>query len=804
MEILLFLVLLVLILVLRSNIVENNELLKHLRRSVEKLEQELRQKNTTAEAPPGPVSKPVGPEEETKPSIEIIDLPSVPPLFIGGIRTEPAPEERRAFSAPDNEAQKPPVFEAPGHQAPADLAPGETWIERWLRNNPDIEKFIGENLINKVGIAVLVLGIAFFVKYAIDKEWINELARVGIGLLCGGILIALAHKLRNSYRSFSSVLVGGGLTVFYFTMAIAFHEYTLIGQTPAFIIMVVITSFAVALSLLYNRIELAILATLGGFITPFLVSSGNNNYVALFTYLAVLNAGLIVLAYFKNWRVLNVISLFFTIVIFGSWYIGTNMDNETPYRHALIFSTVFYFLFLVMNLVSQLNKKGNLKGFDFAILLTINLTYYSAGLNILEGAGLAGYKGIFTAGLGVLNLTLAYTLFKYLSKGIDRKFVYLLVGLTITYISLTAPVQLEGNNITLFWAAESVLLLWLYQRSFIKLIKLASLLVTVCMLVSLFIDWANVYYYIPGEILPTVVNKGFITSIFAAGAVTCLHLLMRKEADTYYLAGITNKTMRNAYAIIAVALFYIAGCIEIGYQFDVRFSGISLDRIYLQLFTISLATTLLIIADSFRKKVDDHLRLVVTIVIFILYLANTSKVYTQEINILTSGKNTVHLLAWIFNAIAIIAFLLQSFFYIIRRRQAIQPVFPAFVTVLSLAMVIMISIEIRNAYIWSVYTSPTSIEYFENLYSKAFLSVIWGLASFGMIWMGMKYRFKSLRIAALALFGITLVKLFTFDIRNIPAGGKIAAFILLGILLLVISFMYQRLKKLLIDHAETE
>ncbi|HET9433839.1 MAG TPA: DUF2339 domain-containing protein, partial [Chitinophagaceae bacterium] len=103
-----------------------------------------------------------------------------------------------------------------------------------LKTETDLEKFIGENLLNKIGITVLVLGISFFVKFAIDKNWINETARVIIGLIAGGILIGIGHQIRNSYRSFSSVLMGGGLTVFYFTIAYAFHQYHLIGQKPAF------------------------------------------------------------------------------------------------------------------------------------------------------------------------------------------------------------------------------------------------------------------------------------------------------------------------------------------------------------------------------------------------------------------------------------------------------------------------------------------------------------------------------------------------------------------------------------------
>ena len=153
----------------------------------------------------------------------------------------------------------------------------ESWGQRWIKNNPDIEKFIGENLFNKIGIAILVFGIGFFVKYAIDQNWINEYGRVAIGLSCGVILVGLAHYLRNSYRSFSSVLAGGGIAVFYFTIAFAMHQYHIIGQTAAFIIMIIITGFAVVLALLYDKLELAVIAAIGGFLTPFLVSNGSNN-----------------------------------------------------------------------------------------------------------------------------------------------------------------------------------------------------------------------------------------------------------------------------------------------------------------------------------------------------------------------------------------------------------------------------------------------------------------------------------------------------------------------------------------------
>ena len=226
------------------------------------------------------------------------------------------------------------------------------------QRNPDLEKFIGENLVSKIGIAILVLAIGFFVKYAIDQNWIGPVARVAIGILCGGILVALAHRFRNTYRGFGSVLAGGGIAVFYFTITLAFQQFHLFGQTAAFIIMIVITGFAVLLSLLYDKQELAIIALVGGFIAPFLVSTGDGNYKVLFSYLIILNGGLLIMAYHKAWRLLNLLSFIFTTLLFAGWLIFLNaFEVDETYRNGLLFATAFYLLFFIINIAHNIKEK---------------------------------------------------------------------------------------------------------------------------------------------------------------------------------------------------------------------------------------------------------------------------------------------------------------------------------------------------------------------------------------------------------------------------------------------------------------
>jgi uncharacterized membrane protein len=671
------------------------------------------------------------------------------------------------------------------------------WWESWLQNNPDIEKFIGENLANKIGIAVLVLGIAFFVKYAIDKDWINETGRVLIGLVCGGILIGVAHYFRKTYRSFSSVLVGGGLTVFYFTIAFAFHQYNLISQQAAFIIMLIITAFAVVLALLYNRLELAILATIGGFITPFLVSNGQNNYVALFTYLTILNTGLMILAWFKKWSPLNFIGLFFTLIIYGGWLSNELFIKNSvtfPFKNALLFATVFYFQFIIMNIINNLRVKRTFNAFDFIVLLSTNFLYYAAGMVILQFWNNGDFKGLYTASLGAVNLLLAFLF--YHKASVDKNFVFLLIGLTLTFISLAAPVQLNGNYITLFWSAEIVVLFWLYQRSRIALLKIASLIITGLMLISLLMDWSQIY--ISGTtIVPVITNKGFITGMVAAASMFIFYLLMKKEAGSYYIKGVANKSVRDFLLSTGIILIYLDGALEIYYQFSTRIPGQPIYLIYLQLFSFVFAFVLLQIFRN--QKSAGLLRFGLTFLCFAIYLINIRSNYDISFSMLHSGSYKIHFIAhWL--AAAVLFKLLYDLIMFFRKNKITWSGYQDSFTWLSTAsLLILLSIEMYHVVLWTNFSQKEDWQYWENLYYKAGLSILWGVCAFIMIWLGMKYSFRTLRIISLTLFTITLAKLFMYDISNIPPGGKIAAFILLGILLLVISFMYQRLKKIIID-----
>lgn len=749
------------------------------------------------------------PEEKVRPTDEDVVQwrPSIPHDTIKhAIQTSPPQPIVDEVEEEEVVEQSSPAIEpiaiepiAPAKDIVSPPAAQESWSERWKRNNPDLEKFIGENLINKIGIAVLVLGVAFFVKYAIDQDWIKETGRVCIGIGCGIVLVGLAHYLRNSYRSFSSVLAGGGISIFYFTIAFAFHQYQLFSQTAAFIIMAVITIFAVVLSLLYDKAELAIIATIGGFITPFLLSTGSGNYMVLFTYLVILNAGMLALSYFKQWKAINVISLFFTMIIYGAW-LGNELfaNNEfSKYKNALIFATIFYLLFLAMNLVYNVRKQLPFKGFDFSLLLLITFGYYAAGMLNLNYWNQGAYQGLFTLILGIINFSLAWLFYR--SEKVEKNLLYFLIGLTLTFISLAAPVQLHGHSITIFWSAEFVLLYWLHQKSGIKVFKYAAAIIMLLMIISLLIDWSNANEAVVKH-LPVLYHTlpGFITNVFAIAAFTIFTILLRKSPATdNWILGIKNSRIIPIMAITAIAVLYLTCVFGVNLYFYNN-ASFNVPNAWHQLVTYSFAILVLSIAAKYRLGINAVMKLVIIGACVAFYLFSIPLSIDLRNMVLADSSLTIHLwIHWL--AAALLIFLIYKGIQIYRTNALLfQHLMKNIVWLFSIVLVIIFTMEVMHTYIFSTAAVQVPKVAFDQ-YLKAGVTIVWALCSFAIMWIGMKHKFKTLRIISLFVFSVALLKLFLYDIRNISEGGKIAAFIMLGVLLLIISFMYQKLKKIIID-----
>jgi len=208
----------------------------------------------------------------------------------------------------------------------------------------------------------------------------------------------------------------------------------------------------------------------------------------------------------------------------------------------------------------------------------------------------------------------------------------------------------------------------------------------------------------------------------------------------------------------------------------------------------------LLIIKKTSKQFSGIIILFIGSAVVLVYLSMISSNFILQEYILTNHKYQ-----WLFTTGHIFSafFFLFIFGYIVRQivKQKIKSQFlsTVFTWLSCIIFVIFVTVE-ANLLVRSLFFSKTNaIADLQKIYIKTVLPILWGLSSFAFMWAGMKFKFRPLRIFTLSLFTLTLLKLFVYDIQNIPVAGKIAAFFCLGILLLVVSFMYQRLKTVIIN-----
>ena len=705
----------------------------------------------------------------------------------------------------------------------------KSWFETFKDNNPDLEKFIGENLINKIGILILVLGISFFVKYAIDKDWINETARVGIGILAGSLVMGVAHKLRQNYKAFSSVMVAGAISIFYFTIAIAFHDYHLFSQKVAFAIMVIITAFSTFVSVNYDRQELAVLSLIGGFAVPFMVSTGAGNYVVLFTYIAILNIGILGIAYYKKWNLVTILSFGFSYLLLSSWYYKELYADKLPHQGAFIFATLYYFIFSIVVVLNNVRKKGEFSNIDYFMIIANTFVYFGLGMGILHNWGIE-FKGLFTLSLAIYNLIYAIILFK--KFGLDKNAVYLLIGLVLTFVTLTIPIQFNGNQITLFWAAEAVLLFWLSQKSKISLFKLGAMVVQFLSIISLIIDWDKQYRFSNYD-LSILVNPIFITGIVVLASLLGTYFLLKKENESTSIFKIDFNPVfyRNGVAWVALILGYFVGIFEIIHQ-----SGHHIENASSQL-TLSVgyhfifSTVFVFFAIKSKEEVVQKLATILAMINIALYVIWWYNMPSKEVlwNIANNSNSSIAfyfhylILACLIYYVTLLAnqILNNAHINFLKSRIALWMLVFCGVYILSNELIVhqMFFVEPqtilsqidedfkgsdlpKETFRMNEFNVQDKLDVIKVQVIKIGYPILWGILSFALLIFGIKKQWKEIRIIALSLLGLTIAKLFLYDINNVSETGKIIAFILLGVLILIISFVYQKIKKLVVDESQ--
>ena len=691
------------------------------------------------------------------------------------------PIQETKDKTPEVEEETPETIEEPveeEQEEPAMAMEEEEEIEEYATSETNFEKYIGENLFGKIGILIFIIGIGFFVKYAIDQNWINETARTLMGYAVGAGMLVLAERLHKRYHTFSSLLAGGAFGIYYLITAIAFHYYALFSHTIAFVILCVTTIFMSAVSVLYDRKELAVTALVGGFIAPFIISTDSSSIISLQIYITILNIGMFCLAMYKKWAILPMVSFAFTyIILWGTTALGSFSDSEagTTYPTLFAFATLFYVIFLLPVVFILRTQYGENTRLGLLGIITANsfmyLIYGDFLLQHFEASSdTTAYLAFFIAAVNlVIHL---YLRFRVEGQDTLRN---LMLGLAVTFASMGIPILFSAANVLMVWAAESVLLLWLFTKEKNRIYELASAVLLLLTLGALaYYRTTDTFIHDTGDSL--FFNGAFFVTTFVSIAYYVVAVIMQfnKElfSDTKRLIAYTPCNA-IAYAL-GFSILFLAFRDNFHFHLEQPISE------YASLLTanIMLLGGALILRKRFEIS-ENKLAYEISLYLAGILFAMTVWNYTAPEGLL---------LRWLMAlvTIAYMAYCMRGQLLVTSNQRNLH-----------------IEYSIISTLMWLTLTRLLLITFNEVNFSTAF-SLSLGIAAFILMCIGMRYHSKEIRIVSLAEFGIVIGKLILNDVWAMPALGKIIVFISLGALLLILSFLYQKLKDALFNEKEQE
>ena len=630
--------------------------------------------------------------------------------------------------------------------------------------------------------------------------------RIILGYLVGIALLGIGLKLKKNYKNFSAILVSGAMAIMYFMTFSAYVFYEMIPQWLTFVLMVLFTISTVMAALNYNKQVIAHIGLVGAYCIPFLLSQGKGEALVLLSYIAIINIGILFIAFKKYWKPLYLVAFFITWFIFATWYFSS-YESDLHFVMALSFLFVFFVTFYLTFLAYKIFKNEAFELLDIFMVLSNSFVFYGLGYTILDGhPDWASYLGVFTLFNALLHLLVSLIIYR--QKLADKNIFYLISGLVLVFVTITIPVQLDGNWVTLLWACEAALLFWIGRTKEVPLYEKLSYPLFFLSFFSLAQDWNQSYEtinYIEGsDGYSLFLNSTFLTSLLCAalfGFINFFHYNKKyaapwpaqKELMNLISYGITGVFLVVLYGTFASEISNYWEHVRV-YATDYNSDLTIFKAIWLLNYSVLFMTALSFV-NIIRLKNSTLAIVSITLNILVLFAFLTVGLYgLSELreSYLGLNKYNTHETGPFYIGIRYISFLFVAALLLVSHKYIKRDYFTSaakipFDIILFISLCWIASSELIH---W------LDLSGYSNSY-KLGLSILWGLFAVGLVSIGIWKKKKHLRVGAIVLFSVTLIKLFFYDISHLNTISKTVVFISLGVLLLIVSFLYTKFKDII-------
>ncbi len=687
------------------------------------------------------------------------------------------------------------------------------------RTRAEWEALVGGKLLNRIGAFALILGVGFFLKYAFDNNWLNETIRVLIGAVIGAGLLALGNRSHHKgLQIFSQGLIGAGLAIFYLSVYASFNFYHLVPQTVALVMMAGVTVLAFWQAFIYDSLAISVLGWAGGFLTPIMLSTGTPNEAGLFIYVALLSAGLLAVTLKKEaWVILEPLTLAGMYLVYFVWF--ADYYTESDFGLTVFFLTIFWGLFFGLDLWHALRPMATFK-VPRQSVAGFNAALYYLGMAALFEDRHEDWTSAMTLALGVVYFLAMLAIRRRASSE-----TLTTIRLTLTAVILmviASAIEFSGFKLIMFWSLEALALLACGVRWRLPYVWQAGLaLIAIAIYVLLLTRGAMAYQTISDFKL--ILNQRFLA--FATLAATCFIATRFLKAIAHKQSGLLQICLHYAWCVLVFILFTVetndtfaklmldkTGQAQahlssiLGYTFTTVWAFFALPvtlaglrqkmfpLVYSGLAILSLALIWAVLQtfgqfkplSDFVVLLNHRFLLSLVLLAAALFLLREAIQFdkltaSQDVELLAGRKNQRPVwLKWLLIGIP---------------------------TIIVLFVFGLFTAETRDYFDRAIFllnqpdTSASLSQKIEQLRNLKQLSIsgVWLFYSIALMGIGIWRREQGLRLLSIGIFGITILKIFLYDLSFLSTLYRIFAFIGLGLILLLVSYLYQKYKTIIFD-----
>ena len=676
--------------------------------------------------------------------------------------------------------------------------------EKPSRTREEWEAFVGGRLLNRIGAFALILGVGFFLKHAFDNNWISESVRVLIGGAAGLLCLTGAYRAHTKdLKVFAQGLVGAGTAILYLSIYASFNFYALVPQWIAFVLMSAVTAIALAQAFFYDSLAVALLGWAGGFLTPIMLSTGHSNEVGLFTYIALLVLGLLgTLLKKDSWSVLEPLTFAATWLMYAAWY--TEYYAPVDLWTTVFFVTIFWLLFHALDVLRLIRPQGEMQLLHHGVGFANGAVFFGVLYSLIDEVH-HEWMGAMTLVLGLIYVAAFLLAQRRAGLSSMASARYLLSSMAL--LAAATAIQFHDFTTVIVWSLEALLLIWCGLRwnlQYVWQFGVALLLLTA----SKFALTEGAIEYVNIREFMFLANRrsGTLAVLTASVALSGWSMNAPAEREKRSILEWTRDALHFSWC----ALLFLLLTVETNDYFRWRMldqSAQILDELYFtRLMVLSVVwamCSLPLLRLGLQSKILTIAICGIGIFALAMILAAVRGIAFEPISAFAPGVNT--------RAITMLAVLgmLMVHERSIRSRKETWDWLPSILNLLQVSAVLFLLLlltgesrdffekQIADVAEVSRGTSQTDeITTLRNLQQLA-LSGVWLFYSLGLMAFGIWRSFRSLRIVAFALFGLTILKIFIYDLSFLETLYRIFSFIGLGIILLAVSYAYQRYKSLI-------